>query len=277
MQSYSYRPGPPLSEFVDQLWLYEASASPTHTPSREKILPTGSMSLIINLTQDRIRIYETDDPGSCQELQGSIIAGSRSEYSIIDSPDRFCMIGVEFKPAGAFPFFRPPASELQNATVPLGETWGREGALVRERLLEQQTVQGKFAVLEQTLLSQARERLRNCHPAVAFALDRLRTADHSGSVSQVVDEIGISQRRFIQVFSEQVGLTPKLFSRVQRFQKMLAHVFPLKEVDWADVASMCGYYDQSHFIHDFKSFSGLSPTAYLASRSRFQNHIPLSD
>ena len=71
-------------------------------------------------------------------------------------------------------------------------------------------------------------------------------------------------------------MTPKLFARVQRFQEVVKTVHPLREVDWADVAAACGYFDQAHFIHDFRAFSGFTPVEYFARKSEHQNHVPLS-
>ena len=81
----------------------------------------------------------------------------------------------------------------------------------------------------------------------------------------------------LQLFTEEVGLTPKLFCRVRRFQEVLRLVAGPARVEWANVALACGYYDQAHFIHDFRAFCGLSPTAYLARRTEHLNHVPLPD
>jgi methylphosphotriester-DNA--protein-cysteine methyltransferase len=94
----------------------------------------------------------------------------------------------------------------------------------------------------------------------------------------VTDQIGLSQRRFIQVFRDEVGLTPKLFCRIQRFQEVLRRIGKGQQFEWVDVALDCGYYDQAHFINDFQAFSGLNPTAYLAHpRDRNPNHVPIRD
>ena len=84
-----------------------------------------------------------------------------------------------------------------------------------------------------------------------------------------------SQRRFIQLFSNEVGLTPKLFCRVNRFQRVVRSLASIEEVDWAEVALDCGYYDQAHFIHDFQDFAGITPSAYLEHCTEHLNHVPL--
>jgi transcriptional regulator GlxA family with amidase domain len=107
-----------------------------------------------------------------------------------------------------------------------------------------------------------------------FALREFRVCR---AVADVTDRIGLSPRRFIQVFADEVGLTPKLFCRVQRFQEVLGLVERRRRVDWVQVALDCGHYDQSHFIHDFRAFSGLNPTKYLRIRGDHRNHVPLTD
>ena len=113
------------------------------------------------------------------------------------------------------------------------------------------------------------------HPGVAFALHRFCVRPHATTVASVLDRIGLSHRSFAQIFHDQVGLTPKSFSRVQRFQRVLRQVHRLPSIDWADVALECGYYDQAHFIHDFQTFSGFTPTVYAARATEHLNHVPL--
>ena len=95
--------------------------------------------------------------------------------------------------------------------------WRRCGELeLRDRLLEAQTLESKFHLLGQTLLTQAARHL-GPHPAVAFALNEFQDVLHAPKISDVSHRTGLSQRRFIQVFSEEVGITPKRFCRVRRF------------------------------------------------------------
>ena len=89
----------------------------------------------------------------------------------------------------------------------------------------------------------------------------------------MTDAIGLSAKRFIERFKIEVGLTPKRYCRVRRFQRALALANRGRRVDWTGVALDCGYFDQAHFIHDFRSFAGLTPTEYLAARTSFQNHV----
>jgi AraC-like DNA-binding protein len=90
----------------------------------------------------------------------------------------------------------------------------------------------------------------------------------------VADSLGTSHKHFIERFWRDVGLTPKRFCRVRRFQMVLEALAQKRLVDWGDLACACGYFDQAHFIHDFKAFSGLTPTAYLDRRGEYLNFVP---
>jgi len=99
------------------------------------------------------------------------------------------------------------------------------------------------------------------------------------SVRDVSRELGLSQRRFIQVFGSFIGLTPKIFCRILRFQQARVLAEKLEAPNWAELAVSCGYFDQSHLIKDFKEFSGSTPRTYSVQQqhkdARFKdNHVP---
>ncbi|MDQ2842258.1 MAG: AraC family transcriptional regulator [Acidobacteriota bacterium] len=133
-----------------------------------------------------------------------------------------------------------------------------------------------LADLERCLLEQLVRPLA-LHPAIAYALEHFQQPACADRVAVVTDRIGLSSRRFIELFRRQVGLTPKVFCRVRRFQHVLQAVHLREDVDWSQVALECGYYDQAHFIHDFQSFSGLTPSGYLAAATPHLNHVPLTE
>jgi AraC-like DNA-binding protein len=271
MRPYYHIPAPPLSEFVALLWLYEGYQQPH---KKERLLPDGSMELVVNLNEDRTRLYDPHEPEKFQTLRGPVVVGAHSQFFVIDTAEQHTVAGVHFKPGGAFPFLGLPAGELHNAMVSLEDLWGRLADQLRGRLLEAGTPQAKFRVLEQTLLAQAAHRLER-HPAVAFALHEFHGLPHTRTIADVTGQIGLSAKRFIQVFSGEVGLTPKLFCRVRRFQRVLRLIGNGRPVEWAAVAVDCGYFDQAHFIHDFRAFSGINPSTYIAHCTEHLNHVPL--
>jgi AraC-like DNA-binding protein len=243
---------------VEVLWWYKRDKE-SHT--RERLLPMGTMELVLDLAE---------------ETSGPWICGAQSESFEIETWEPATIVGIHFKPGGAFPFLGLPAGELQNARLPLDTLWGSKAGLLRERVLEARAPAAKLRVLEQALIEQATCPLvRN--PAVAFALKEFNATAPARTVADVVEETGLSPRRFIDLFRDEVGLTPKLYRRICRFQRLLQRIQGRQCIDWANTAVDCGYYDQAHFIHDFRNFSGLNPTTYLRVRGEHLNHIPLAD
>jgi AraC-like DNA-binding protein len=134
-------------------------------------------------------------------------------------------------------------------------------------------VPARFLLMEKFLLRQLQQS-RALHRAVRYAVNAFEQTP-SISVATVLKEIGLSERRFSRIFSEQIGLTPKLFQRVRRFQKTMASLPSRGDIDWAATAFANGYYDQAHFINDFRAFSSITPTDFLAQRIAQRNHLPL--
>jgi AraC-like DNA-binding protein len=183
-------------------------------------------------------------------------------------------IGIAFKAGGAFPFLPLPVDELPNQVVPLDTLWGSFVYLLRDQLLEAPTTSAKFALLEQALLA----RLicpEPIHPAVAVAVARLPHFTAPQPVAALADQVGLSMRRFKQIFGAQVGLSPKRFHRVQRFQQVLKQIHGQSMVNWADVACQHGYFDQTHLIHEFQEMASVCPNVYLTYASHHMNYLPI--
>ncbi|WP_396234446.1 DUF6597 domain-containing transcriptional factor [Caldifermentibacillus hisashii] len=256
-----YHPQPPLSAYINLFWLYEGYHPPHEM---ECVLPDGSMELVINLEEDLIMVYDQKNHDQFKSFRGSLLSGPHSNFVVIDTSAQASTIGVHFKPGGAFPFLNLPANELRNEHVSLDTLWGTKAVEIREQLLEAETPVAKFKILEQYLIELMVQSKTN-HPAVVFALKKFLASPHQLKIADVTEQISLSSRRFIQVFKEDVGLTPIQFHRIQRFQNVLRLIEGGEQVDWTDVALFCGYYDQPHFIHEFQSFSGFAqqPTTYI--------------
>jgi AraC-like DNA-binding protein len=276
MNFHHHVPSPPLSHFISLMWFGDDYIVPHRL---ERVLPTGEMALIINLWENRTRVYDADDPRKFTTFDGSIVVGVYSAFTVIDTDEQRATAGVAFRPGGAFPFLNLPAGQLQDSNASLADLWGRQAASdLREQLLAAHSPQQKFKILEHAFLSRMNAPVEPTHPAVSFAVANFRHRPQR-PIAAITDQIGLSDRHFIQLFSQHVGLTPKLFCRVQRFQQVLRNIVSTSAtdsvIDWTQIALTCGYFDQSHFIHDFRAFSGINPTTYVANKTQFQNHVAL--
>ncbi len=263
MRYTSRAPAPALAPFVESLWYAENEAA----HARERILPHPAIGLLVNLHEDELRWYDGDGHARVHRLAGASIAGTFTRHFAIDTAEQRAICGVSFRPGGAAPFLGVPADELRDQHVSLADLWGAAGARVRERLLDAPRPHGLLRVLEQILME--RVRALEVDPCVQWAMDAL---DRGAPVGAVTDRLGLSPARFIRRFAATVGLTPKRYARLRRFDRVLSSVAAGRAIDWARVALDCGYFDQAHLIHEFRDFSGLSPTAYDARSASGRHH-----
>jgi AraC-like DNA-binding protein len=273
MSYLAHTPARPLGDFVERLWLF--SDAPPH--GKERIVPSGTVELVINLHENEFRIYDPAHAECCKRFSGAMVSGTYRECFVIDTSEHASIIGVHFRAGGAFPFFQMPVSELANRHVELETLWGASATELREQLCAAATRAQRFILLEKALTAHLFHPLQR-HYAVRLALNRFAQSASVLTIGDMARTAGFSHRRFIQVFAQEVGMSPKLFGRVQRFQQALRSMLHTKAPNWAQIAPECGYFDQSHFIRDFRLFSHLTPTEYLRQRSEqvLQNHVPLA-
>ncbi|MGJ5817476.1 helix-turn-helix domain-containing protein [Paludibaculum fermentans] len=262
-------PAPPLDASVAAIWYCESGPRPH---ALERVLPSGRAQLIVNLAEDQTRGYVMDG-GQLRVVTapGTVLAGVQSRFSIIDTLEQQCVLGVTFRPGGTLPFFRLPAQELCDIDLPLEFAWGRRAKELREQLLEAQGPGAKLDAMERALRAQWSP--LGLHPAVDFAVARLTNSPHTASIAELTQQVGLSPKRFIERFKSAVGVAPKQYCRILRFQGALALAEQGRRVEWTRIAVDCGYFDQAHFIHDFRSFAGITPTGYQADRTQFRNHV----
>jgi AraC-like DNA-binding protein len=251
---------------------------------REHVLPTGRMHLVIRLSDDPLRLFDDVDDNSGRLVSAAVVGGARDSFYIRDVSKPLCSVGAVLRPGAALALFGVEADELAERHTPLEELWGRPVASMRDRLAELRAHEERLDAFEAVLASRL-PRARGLHPAVAQALEQLMNvpavaANHTeerGSalaVSQVVRQSGYSHRTFISLFHRAVGLTPKVYCRVLRFQRALRRVSD-GTTSWLDVALTAGYSDQAHFNREFRAFVGVTPSVYRLVAPRFQNHLPV--
>lgn len=263
------QPAAPLREWVRMLWYTRA---PRMSHKRERVLPNGCVQVILNLARDFLLDCPEDAPQ--RHAPHSLVVGARAEYEIVDNSDMADLIGIVFRPGGFAAFSPDAVHAFSNRNVSLEDAWGKSACALRDRLREIPEAPLKLRALEEFLFKTfARRLVRN--EAVNFALRRFGQYPLACTVQQVADETGWSLRHFSQIFREQVGLSPKVWCRIQRFQRAVRQLHSGADVRWADLALDCGYCDQSHFANEFRAFSGIDATSYSARRGIWANHIEI--
>ena len=241
-----HRPSPALAPFVASAGYGEFTGG----PGLELGLPSGTVQLLVNLDRDELRTYPVGG-GPPTVTGGAAVQGPSDEPVLIDPADQRRIVWVAFRVGGSYPFLPADAAALRGSLVDLDDLWGRgAGALLRERLLSAAGPSAAVAEAGVALVERARRPLDK-DPAVASAAVAL----HRGAtVAETADRLGWTPRRLGREFAAQIGLAPKRFARVRRFQRVVraaAGAGGAAAPDWARIAAEHGYHDQAHLIHDF--------------------------
>lgn len=262
-----HTPAAPLNRCIRMLW-YARVLHPSH--SRERVLPTGRVQVILNLARDFL--LDCPEGQLARTCPPSLIVGARSTYEIVDTSDMADLIGIVFEPGGFAPFASDSVHHFSNRNIGLEDVWGASALTLRDRLREIPSPQARFRLLEQFLLERFAGHLSR-HRIVDFALSSFQRAPCVSTVREVARSTGWSERRFSQVFREQVGFSPKAWTRIQRFQRAVRQLHAGVDLPWAEMGLDCGFYDQSHFANEFRAFSGIDATTYSARHTLWANHV----
>jgi AraC-like DNA-binding protein len=240
-------------------------------PGRERVLPTGTTEMMINLVEDEFRTYHGAGGDVTHRSPGAILRGPAGRFGVIDTAEQRAVISVSFRLGGAAALLPLPPSAAADELIGLDELWGRAGAVLRERVLAAATVPEKLRAVETALVEQL-PTPAPAQPAVTVAAVEL---ERGRPVTEVADRLGWLPNRLTRTFRDRVGLTPKRFARVRRLQRVVAAAAVAEAPDWAELAVRQGYYDQAHLINDFRELAGITPTAYRPRTPAECNHVPL--
>ncbi|MFI5845544.1 helix-turn-helix domain-containing protein [Catenuloplanes sp. NPDC051500] len=267
MEYVSRVPRPPLDGLIDDLYHLEgAPPYPLLT-----LPPAPSALLIVNLGAP-FRIRGGNDVEAAEYADGCVVTMPTRAWEF-GYPRRTRSVGVHFKPWGLAPFLPMPAAELCDRPVTVEQVWGRPAvAALRDRLA---TAGGPHEML--TLLEE--ELLRRLHETAGLGLVRhasgvIAAAGGGVAIGDLSAAAGVSSTHLAQRFKELIGVTPKRLARTHRFTATVFAIDPAAPIDWGGLAHAAGYFDQAHFGHEFRAFTGLTPTRYVEVRQRFLREHP---
>ncbi|GAB1814186.1 helix-turn-helix domain-containing protein [Mycobacterium sp. MUNTM1] len=265
-----YRPSPQLAQHIEYFG-YWAGASATG-PHTSRALPRGAVTAIIDVNGRTDLGFYASDGHTPLTVPSAFVAGAGvASYVIRIMPDHSIMT-IHFRPAGALAFLGHPLGDLEDALVGLQDLWGSSAERLREQLIAAGSAQRRLALLEAFLVRRMRPDAVGPHPRLASVL-RSADLDPSMRVSRAQLLTGLSRKRFTALFRSEVGLSPKAYLRVRRLQAALRALnTPTRG---ATIAADLGYFDQPHFVREFGSFTGFSPTQYSRRRSSMPGHVQL--
>ncbi|WP_250005685.1 helix-turn-helix domain-containing protein [Actinoplanes sp. M2I2] len=267
MEYVSRVPRPPLDGLIDDLYYLEGAP-----PYARLTLPASPAAfLIVNLGAP-FRIRAGTDLRTAEYADGCLVTTPTRAFEF-GYPPRTRSVGVHFKPWGPAPFLPMPVSELCDRPVTVEQVWGRSAtAELRDRLATANDPYEMLTLLEEELM----RRLRGTAGLglVRHSSGVLAATGGAVAIGDLRAAAGVSSTHLTQRFKELIGVTPKRLARSYRFTTTLLALDPAGPVDWGDLAGGADYFDQAHFGHEFRAFTGLTPTRYVEARRRFLRDHP---
>ena len=265
---FTFPPAAVLAPFVECFWGVRGSAH-YHV---ESVLPNGAIELMVNLGPGQ-KIIAYGDRNAEDTFNRAWLAGIQDQPLVHASPEGAHHVAARFKPGGAHAFFDLPMDELTDQVVELGDLIGRSSTdILCSDLREAEKDEPRCRVLERWLI----ERRNAVHPyfsTVRKAIDLLRVGSYGTPVAELCTRLGLSNRHLIKQFRHTVGLAPKAYARVGRFQRVIDSSRGQIEVPWARLASDHGYADQSHLIREFRRLALVTPEEFVAARTPDESNI----
>jgi len=256
----SYRPAPALQAYVKEFLLLHfdftgVSVRPmkSYTPHPEQCLtfnPRGRLTAI------------NDQTCEIQRRNYSYLSGQQISCLHLHFDQDYLMLKIVFQPGVLFRLLGIPLVEFANQYVDAESVLNKEMRTVNEQLANAESYIKMIEVVEKYLLVKVNDLRIKSQPIDEIG-KILRDQPSKFSLEWLAGQACLSPRQFERKFLERIGVSPRLFGRIARFNK----AFELKEknpgIDWLSVAITCGYVDFQHLNKDFKEFSGVTPTALL--------------
>lgn len=252
-------PHPSLRPYVRRYvgWFEHMAA-----PLCRRELPTDEVPVIVSFGAP-IRIYDAGDSERFS-VRESFATGAYDSYVRVVSSGPSGGVQINFSILGARLFLNQPLDTLRNQSVPLEDVLGSLAKRLTTMLQDAPDWDARFVILDREI--GARLKSATTPPAqVSWAWRRIIETKGRIDIGRIVEEVGWSQRHLITRFRSDIGLSPKTMARVMRFGRAARLLRLPSRPDLSTVALDCGYYDQSHFTRDFRTFAGVTPGELIAS------------
>lgn len=257
MNYYKIPPPAALSEYIQFFWVLEGAATPER-PFHHRVLAESSPEWIFYCKGQ----FETDGTGTERHKTPlSCLSGQLQSFKKLYTRSDFCLFGVYLFPYAVPGIFGLPAHVISDQTVDTGTLLGREGQVLEERIYTAPDHQQRVILISQFIL-QRLANSRETHNPVFASVRQILFSSTALSIPALADNCYLSRRQFERKFIHYAGYSPKQFQRIARFNAVIKG-FEQRPVSLTEMAYKCGYYDQSHFIHDFRLFSGYNPKAFF--------------
>ncbi|MBK8819809.1 MAG: AraC family transcriptional regulator [Saprospiraceae bacterium] len=253
-----YHLHPDLANHVESV-LYFKGLTPLH--SIERIVPTGHVFVVFEFDDIPRNTYDNDTLRPLETFTKVWVSGIQHNFLSISAHQDSEMLVIQFKPAGAFQFLHCPLYQIKDKVVAATKIFGNEILDLRNEILLAETPQTKFEITANWLLR--RFDIKKEAPSYLLTFIERLQEDPVSNLKNLVESYPATQKQLIEHFKKYVGLTPKYYHRILRFNEILKKINQKEKLSWASIAYSCDYSDQSHFIKEFYLFSGFNPQEFI--------------
>jgi AraC-like DNA-binding protein len=249
-----------LKKYIKNYCIVEINNSMDYMPC-ERVFPHGNVTLV----------FHYGSPSKFKEKKSNeyiesnlVICGQQTSYYDLSLSGKTGMILVIFKPHGVKPFFKLPINELLNENLSIRDLVKNEASELEDKLFNSKNNKQRIIYLEEFLLK--RLILDKDFERIEHAIKIIENSKGQIKTHVIAQEVYLGIKQFERIFSKHVGLNPKKFTSIIRFQNVIQMKMKNKNANMYQLAFDNGYYDQSHFIHDIKNLTSLSPRDFFNDR-----------
>ncbi|MHA7059588.1 helix-turn-helix domain-containing protein [Aquimarina sp. M1] len=257
----------PISEYIESIFHFK-NFNPDH--SIERVVPTGHVFIIFELDDIPRNTFDNTTLEPKNTFTKAWVSGIHKNYISISAHQDSEMFVIQFKPYGTYPFFHFPSEELSGKILSVEEVFGEELLLLREKILKQDTSLDKFNLAEKWLID--RYNHSKIPSDVLLSVVKKLQKEPAANFNTIIESYPYTQKHLIDQFKKYIGVTPKYYHRIIRFNDILQQIKQKEHISWSQIAYQCGYADQSHFIKEFNHFSGCNPQEFI--KLEFNNDEP---
>lgn len=264
VQFQEIAPSEILQPYIENYWQAKFNPISTQTLSF-KVIPRGVVELVLHLSDFHCDLEINNE---WSQSPDHTLIGLWTEAYEVRFQKKVEVMGIRFKPDGFYALFGIPAAEFNHCAADMENVLGRAFRDYANRLREADSIQEQLKQTEDFLVKMLQKN-HQALPYLQFAAELIRNESSEISVDQLSQKVFISPRQLEREFKNVIGISPKTYIRIARLHQAQKLIRQRQFSNLAQLSYQCGYFDQSHFIRDFKKIAGVAPTAFLKKQEQF--------
>lgn len=272
MEFHQHKPSGQLADHIVSIDYFSGYTPEEH--SIQRVVPTGTTFLIFELDGYLRHTYDNETLQPNADYINAWYSGQHRNYISISAHQKSSMFVIQFNATGAYPFLHLHMEAFTEKVTQAEDIFGENIVQLRHDIIAASTHEEKFQVAEQWLNARFDNKLV-AYDELSKVVNSLQK-EPASNLNNIIEDYPYTQKHLIDTFKKHIGHTPKYYQRILRFHDILGRIQNKETIQWSDIAYTCGFSDQSHFIKEFKHFSGFNPEEFIdLSHNRQSNFFPL--